>query len=343
MHTADLHLKKGAARRIEILEWLIKKAQESEVEYVIIAGDLFDSDADATILRPEVKTIFDTGSIKFLIIPGNHDLKSFSRDYDYGRNVIQLINTPFEITELDNLSICAVPYQNNKFSECVQNIPEKVDIIIAHGTLYDESFIFPLLDDKETTYMPLYPSNLENRARYVAMGHLHSRNIERKYKNTTVIYPGSPIALDTKCEGQRCVYLLNIDKKELTVEPISVNIAPYWQKKEFFAFPGNEEETLNEIESYLANINIANIMPNIIINGFISKKEKEFNTRIDDINNKFKTKFQDIKIGVSIQSWDKIMEHRLIKNFVERTIDLDNRLRMKVFEISFPIFSEIMK
>ncbi len=343
IHTADLHLKKGETKRIEILEWLVQKAQELEIDYFIIAGDLFDSDTDAVILRPELKKIFDAVSTKFLIIPGNHDLESFSHDYDYGKNVIQLIETPFEIIELNELRVCAVPYQNRKFSECVKNIPEKVDIFIAHGTLYDESFIFPLLDDKETEYMPLYPSNLENQARYVAMGHLHSRTIERKYKNTKVVYPGSPIALDTKCEGQRCVYFLNMSKKELAIKPITVDIAAYWLKKEFFVFPANEEDALDEIETYLTEIHSANIMPNIVINGFIGKKGKKFNTKIEEINRKFKTKFEDMKISTNIESWDRIMEHRLIRNFVEKTIEMDNTLRMKVFEISFPIFSEALK
>jgi DNA repair exonuclease SbcCD nuclease subunit len=204
LHTADLHIKKGEKNRIEILQWLINKAEAMQVDFFIIAGDLFESDTDAIILRQEIKSIFRASSCKFLIIPGNHDLKSYSHDYDYGDNVIQLIETPFEIIELNNLKVCGVPYQNKRFSECIKNIPENIDILTAHGTLYDESFIFSMLDDKETKYMPIYPANLENIARYVAMGHLHSKSIEKRYKNTHVVYPGSPIALDTKCIDKSC-------------------------------------------------------------------------------------------------------------------------------------------
>ena len=43
LHTADLHLKKDEEKRTEILKWLIKKADELNVDYFIIAGDLFES------------------------------------------------------------------------------------------------------------------------------------------------------------------------------------------------------------------------------------------------------------------------------------------------------------
>lgn len=343
LHTADLHLKKGEEKRTNVLKWLIKKADELNVDYFIIAGDLFESDTDATILRPELKKIFDSTNTTFLIIPGNHDAESFSHDYDYGKNVIQLTQMPFEIIELNGLTICGIPYQNKKFSECVKNIPGEIDILIAHGTLYDSSFIFSMLDDKETEYMPIYPTNLENLARYIAMGHLHSRSIEKDYKNTKVIYPGSPIALDTKCEDKRYFYLINIDKKNLKIERIMIDISPYWLRKELFVFPGNEEEILNEIESHLANLDVTNIMPNIIINGFIGEKDKDFKNKIDEIDKKFTKKFENMKIAIDIQSWDRIIQNRMVKNFVQKTMELDNRLRIKVFEIAFPIFSDILK
>jgi hypothetical protein len=35
------------------------------------------------------------------------------------------------------------------------------------------------------------------------------------------------------------------------------------------------------------------------------------------------------------------MQNRTVQRFVEKTAGLDDELRMKVFEISFPIFSDI--
>jgi DNA repair exonuclease SbcCD nuclease subunit len=342
-HTADLHLKKEEEKRTEILKLLIEEAKKLEANYFIIAGDLFDSDTDATILRPKLKDIFNNVNMKFLVIPGNHDLNSFSKDYDYGQNVIQLINKPFEIIEIDGLKICGVPYQKKKFVECIKNIPSDIDILICHGTLYDESFIFSLLDDEETQYMPIYPANLEDIARYVAMGHLHSRSIETDYKTTKVVYPGSPIALDTKCTSERKFYFLDINKKKLQTKPIKLEFSPFWTEKEFCLFPGIESEILEEIESYLDHTDNQNSLPYVVLKGFIGESDKDFNTKVDSINQKFKEKFSNLKIHNEVHSWDRIYENHLVKNFVARTKNLDNTLRMKIFEITFPIFSDILK
>lgn len=342
-HTADLHLKKKEEKRIDIFKWLIQKAEEYNVDFFIIAGDLFDSDTDATQLRPEIRKVFETTSIQFLIIPGNHDEKSFSERYDYGKNVFQFTQTPFDIIERNGLTICGVPYQNTRFSECIKNIPRNIDILIAHGTLYDESFIFTMLEDEETKYMPIYPENLEQSARYVALGHLHSRNIEKKYDGTHVVYPGAPIALDTKCENPRFIYCVDIDDKNLTIEPLEVEISPYWLAKDFFVFPGIERKILEEIESHFVTIDKQNVMPNITLRGFIAEKDKDFNSEIEVLKKKFKGKFAELRINLDVESWDKIIQNSMVKNFVEKTKEFDDTLRMKIFEITFPIFSKALR
>lgn len=342
-HTADLHLKKEKEKRINVLNWLINKADEINTDYFIIAGDLFDSDTDAALLRPKLKKLFESTRTQFLVIPGNHDAKSFSHDYDYGSNVMQLVKTPFEIIECEDITICGVPYQNTKFSECIKELPRDVDILITHGTLYDESFIYTLLDDEETKYMPIFPANLENRARYIALGHLHSRCIDKNYEKTRVVYPGSPIALDTKCSEERLFSLITIDKKQFTVDFIPVKDSPYWLTKEFFVFPGNEEQKMRELAAFLASVDETIVMPNLIINGYIAQKDREFQQHIDELEQKFQQKFVDIHIANNVQSWDAIIENRLVQNFVKKTQSLDDVLRRKIHEIVFPIFSDALK
>jgi DNA repair exonuclease SbcCD nuclease subunit len=342
LHTADLHLKKGEEQRLEIFTWLIQKAEELAVDYVVIAGDMFDSDTDATILRPQIKKILRAAPLTFLIIPGNHDATSFSKEYDYGNNVIQLVEKPFEIVERDRLTLCGIPYQDRRFNECIKNLPRDIDVVIAHGTLYDESFIYTMLDDEETRYMPMYPPHLENIARYVALGHLHARSIEKRYKNTHVVYPGSPIALDTKCVGERHFYLLSIDKKGLSLKPYRVEVSPFWTKKEFFVFPGIEQNIVNDIESYLNEIDNQQCMPYIIIKGFIAEKDRVFNNSIETIQTSCHEKFVDMRIEIEVQSWDKIIQNSMVNNFVEKTKKYDDSVRLKIFELTFPIFSKVL-
>ena len=343
LHTADVHLKKDDVKRLEIFEWMLNKAAEMKVDCFAIAGDLFESDTDATQLRKTVRKMFESVQYNFLIIPGNHDAHAFGPGYDYGANVLQLTEEPFHLFEKGGVRICGVPYQERKFSDCIRNVPKEVDFLVAHGTLYDQSFIFTMLEDIETQYMPIYPAHLDGIARYVALGHLHSRSIELKYGSTRVVYPGSPSALDTKCADVRNFYVVEVDGSQMNVSKHRVEVAPYWVERDFFVFPDVENEILNDVESFLAGVDESTAMPNIIIQGYTEAREKEFKSRIESVVTKFCEGFQDFRIAIEVQSWDVIMKNNMVKRFVSKTQELDDRLRTKVFEITFPIFDKLLR
>lgn len=343
LHTADVHLKKDDVKRLEIFEWMLNKAVEMKVDYFAIAGDLFESDTDATQLRKTARKMFESVSYDFLIIPGNHDAHAFGRDQDYGENVLQLTEEPFHLIEKDGMRICGVPYQERKFSDCIRNVPKEVDLLVAHGTLYDQSFIFTVLEDIETQYMPIYPAHLDGIARYVALGHLHSRSIELKYGSTRVVYPGSPSALDTKCIDARNFYVVEVDGSLMNVSKHRVEVAPYWVERDFFVFPDVENEILNDVESFLAGVDESTAMPNISIRGYTVAGEKEYKSHVESLVAKFGERFQDFRIAVEVQSWDVIMKNSMVKRFVNKTQELDERLRTKVFEITFPIFDKLLR
>ena len=343
LHTADVHLKRGEEKRRAVFRWMLKRADELKVDYFIVAGDLFDSDADATLLRPEIREMCASSRANFLFLPGNHDARAFGPEYEYGSNVIQITAEPFQLLQCKNMKICGVPYADKRFSDCTKDLPRDIDILIAHGTLYDRSFIFSLLEDQETRYMPIFPVDLEGVGRYAALGHLHASHIEQQYATTQVVYPGSPTAIDTKCVGARYFYLVDIDEKSIAVEKHEVEIATYWATKTFFVHPGVEDKILDGVEGFLRGLYDARVMPNITILGYIGENEKQYLESIATMKKTHAGQFQDLRINVEIQSWDKLMDNPLIQNFVARTKELDDRLRQKVFEITFPVFSKALK
>ncbi len=343
LHTADVHLKKTGPERRKILEWLIENLVRFKADALVIAGDLFNDDTESTVLRPEVQGIFQRTRAQIIIIPGNHDKNSYGDDFDYGGNVIQLTRKPFELIELHNIRIAGIPYQEERFSTCIQNLPKDIDLLIAHGTLYDESFIFNYIEDKETQYMPIFPQNLAGLARYIALGHIHSRSIEKKYNNTRVVYPGSPIALDIKCVGPRYVYLVELSKTELRIKPVLIEISPYWIIKEFFLFPGVEDAVVKEIDTFLNDIKNKNVMVNITIRGFCEESDKDFNERIEETEEKWRERFVKLEIIKDIQSWTSLLQNNQIKKFIEHTRGIEQNLRMKILELSLPIFSKMLR
>ena len=84
-------------------------------------------------------------------------------------------------------------------------------------------------------------------------------------------------------------------------------------------------------------------MPDITISGYIGENEKQYLESIATMKKGHAARFQDLRFDVEIRSWDKLMTNPLIQNFVARTKSLDDRLRQKVFEITFPVFSKALK
>ena len=48
-------------------------------------------------------------------------------------------------------------------------------------------------------------------------------------------------------------------------------------------------------------------------------------------------------MNVEVESWDKLMTNPMVQRFAAATKGLDDEVRMKVFEITFPIFSKSLK
>ncbi len=342
LHTSDLHLTQNDDTRLNVLNWIVEKANEIKIDYLIIAGDLFQSDTDATILRPKVKNLLEKIDAEVLIIPGNHDENSYDPKYDYGKNVRQLIERPYQTLDINSLRICGIPYQNKRFADCIKDLPGDFDLAIVHGTVLDDSFR-QLLIQEEIEYLPIYPSNLENLARYVAFGHFHTRYLEKDYPHTKIVYPGSPIALSTKCTSKRVVAYVELDKENLRVQPREVEISPYYKVMEYFVFPEIENGLFTTIEEDLQKLN-KKVMPLVIIKGFISTGEREFLQRLNEIKDKFAGIFSDFNIiPEGITTWDKVLRHNLVKKFVERTQGLPAELRMKILEIALPVFNNLIE
>uniref|UniRef100_A0A7V3VUT3 Calcineurin-like phosphoesterase domain-containing protein n=1 Tax=candidate division WOR-3 bacterium TaxID=2052148 RepID=A0A7V3VUT3_UNCW3 len=338
LHTADLHLTSKEPSRLKVLEWIIDKANASNVDCIIIAGDLFDSDTEATILRTEVRRIFQRSSSRLLLLPGNHDVESYGINYDYGENVHKCTKRPFEQFIINDITFVAVPFQPTKFSECVIDLSENPDVFIAHGTLYDLS-ILPVLNSEDIGYMPIYPPDLKNHCRIALLGHIHSAYLELDYDKTKIIYPGAPISLNTKCRTPRKISLIEIDKKKIVVNSIEVDIAQFWKEMSYFVFPGNEEKVLNQIEQELNGFVGENILPSITVQGFIAGNEGEFKKEIIEIKERYRKEFMEIALDCNeIQSWDRVLKNPFVRKFVERTQHLPDELRMKIFQLIFPHF-----
>ena len=84
-------------------------------------------------------------------------------------------------------------------------------------------------------------------------------------------------------------------------------------------------------------------MPIIFIKGFIGTGDKPFQKSVNGLKEQYTDRFEDFRINTSVQSWDKISQRPLVRNFISQTKNIDNRLRMKMYALAFPVFDKMLK
>src|SRR2546423_9364547 len=85
LHAADLHLGMRITRfdpqtagkireaRFTALDNILKKTRELRVDFVLIAGDLFDDAAVDNMTARRAFDILDSFPVPIFVLPGNHD------------------------------------------------------------------------------------------------------------------------------------------------------------------------------------------------------------------------------------------------------------------------------
>lgn len=348
LQTADFHLKPGTPERIDILESLISQASENNCDAMIICGDLFEDKISANKLRPDIRMLFETYSqLKIYLLPGNHDVDVYSQGYSYGKNVELINKWPFKFKECDGWFIVMIPYvSEGSFKQALHkvNFPPQKTIIFSHGTLYDErfSFIYEDLGDF-AKYMPIYSWNIENKARYIGLGHFHSKMIKTKFKDTIVTYTGAPVAVGSKCIGERKYFRIELNQNgELEVDKCSIKNSYYWKEVDIHISPGKEKKALEEIRNSLDKLKDTNVMLNLKLTGFISYQEEDFILSLEGLRNEYGSFFNNIKIENLTSNWGEMILNPAIKNFIHslENYSVEEKVKDKALEFALEAISK---
>ncbi|MGL5254854.1 MAG: metallophosphoesterase family protein [Brevinema sp.] len=198
LHTADLHLQN--LEHLSLVKTLIRTAEQRRADLILIAGDLFDAQANGRALEAALIPIWESFSGEILIVPGNHDYKYLRDRTELAENAFVASKNPYSVVEFEGVSLLCVPYQPRiSLGEII--LPDEfIDIIVAHGTF----------GTKESEYFPIHASDLSNRYRYAALGHYHTW-FDKYVNGCFVVNPGAPRQIRKSDHGARCVSLLDTD------------------------------------------------------------------------------------------------------------------------------------
>lgn len=239
IHTADVHLglqfnnvsfnkEKAVVRRRELwstFERIVKKSKAENMDFLFIAGDLFET---KYFTLGDMKRVRDTLSIcsnvNVIISAGNHDFideNSLYNKVEWSPNVTIFGSNGLDKKEFRELNTVVFGYSWDKIeireNQIIQdlNIDDDMNkILIIHGEIATESNYFPL------DLNSLKGLNMD----YIALGHIHKPNII----SDNIAYCGSPEPLDFGELGDRGIIIGEINDGNTKIQFIP------FSKRRFF-------------------------------------------------------------------------------------------------------------
>ena len=192
LHTGDWHigasfssmpenLKKSAEQlQFDAVSNIVSYANIHNINYILIAGDTFDSHVVSFEQRTKILNILSNFSGKIFIVCGNHDYyfkSSFWDNHVLPQNIHLFKQNEFEKVELDDCVIYGASFTNiyEKIScDSISICEDKLNIGIVHSDILSNS-----------QYNPLSKSDIANtKLDYLAVGHNHSFSEFLKATNT---------------------------------------------------------------------------------------------------------------------------------------------------------------
>ena len=353
VHIADMHFDMpftllsnradmGEERRIDqrrAFKKMIEYIKENNIPYLFIAGDLYEHEYIRQSTIEYINKLFEEiPDTKIYITPGNHDpyLKnSYYNKYNWADNV-KIFSSKIEKIETEEANIYGFGFDdfycyNSGIKELTIENNEKLNILIIHASLAgarEDEKNYNVISEKEFK---------EKGFDYIALGHIHKRNIE---DSRNIIYPGSTISLGFDELGEHGMVVGEIEKGNINLEFVPLD------EKEFIGEKMDISD-INILEELIEKINNKKIDENKLYKIILSGQR---NFEIDkyklykNLESKNIIKIKDetnIKIDLNQIANDYTLKGLFAKEILNEMKDenIDKELLDKVTEIGMEILS----
>lgn len=248
IHAADLHLDSPFSGLKDVpdaifndiknstfraFDALIETAIAREVDFVLLAGDIFDQETPSLKAQIHLRNAFEqlnSFGILVYVSYGNHDFSQYKNNQlTYPENVYI-----FHTNEADSFvyhkrgramaEITGFSYETRSVKrEMIQAYPTKSPSIpfhigMLHGSLYG--------NEEHQTYAPFTLQQLQQKQYdYWALGHIHKRQILQAAP--PIIYPGNIQGRHRKETGEKGCYYVEMTEAETETEFISLETVQF--------------------------------------------------------------------------------------------------------------------
>lgn len=258
LHTADVHLgacfaflgEKASEHRkglLETFDRIVQLAKDRDINILLIAGDLFDSNKVSQYLvehaKEKLRELGQSG-IYTCILPGTHDALFTESIYfreqfqDLPRTYV-FVDSSHVVHEYPDLDLAvwgkantSNKSQESAFPTLPETFPHKFNVMMAHGSLQIEGK--SAKDDWPVTFKEIASSRMD----YIALGHWHGAQ-DVSQGRVTAWYAGSPEITYQEGKGglgSGYVLFVELSKKEdgsheTKVEPIKVGSKDFQEEE----------------------------------------------------------------------------------------------------------------
>lgn len=217
IHCADIHLGSKMERNLTKLKSkerkneiynnfvrLIEYANANNINHIIIAGDLFDTEkGNIKLIKDTILLFSKNNNISFYYLQGNHDEEVLS-GYNLPNNVYTFTKE-FKYYDVRDVRIGGKEVVNSKD---VYFKDDKFNIFILHGNVVNGKPI----NEEDINLKDFKDKNIN----YLALGHIHMRKDYQVDKDFIASYPGCLEGRGFDECGEKGFYLLDIDGKKMT-------------------------------------------------------------------------------------------------------------------------------
>lgn len=349
LHTADVHLREPGDERWQALEEILEVGEKEKIDFLVISGDLFDTENIGDQLRPRIGNLFSGHDYRILIIPGNHDKNVFEQGYYFGDSV-HVFRKLEESLELDNLKIWGFPFTDLRGPELLRQLrkiknsdKEEKQVLLFHGELLDAFFQRKDFGDEGSTrYLPVQLSFFEGLGLdYVLAGHFHSGfRLWEIPAGGSFIYPGSPVAVTRREIGPRKVNLLDLDEGPREIELKSA----FFQQVEVKINPLQEENPVYQVEKRLTALP-KNAVPLLEVSGYIDSNRigKTEDMVINEMKSLARRFCLEENISIELRDVGTILQDDLFKAFEDKLEKVDYPDRKNLWELALQARLEVRR
>jgi DNA repair exonuclease SbcCD nuclease subunit len=355
IHVADIHLgyaQYGLAERredfVKAFVEFIDKTIELKPDFVIMAGDIFDSPKPsnktlATAVR-ELRRLREAG-IKVFAVDGSHDMEP--------NVMVGTILNPLHNAGLLTYLPRVGSYEEENYyiygirsfrslMEADNNIPHifkekppkpnpsKFNLMVFHGALDDPKYYPPMFKPD------LRVEHLPEGFQYYGGGHIH-KPFKARFKTGIIVYPGSleTTAYD-EAEFPKGFYHVKVKSlsEEPEVEHVKIESVRKFLVKEVSFTDKPFEEAMIEAEKQLAEIDVEGAVAVLVLKGKLQKGYKRSQVSISKLRSLAGKTLYTAIINQLIEAEEKIEAFKLREAKEIRTLAYQQLL--KIFKVKHP-------